>query len=194
MSALQLGDNQSSYKALIEAYREPQRHYHTTRHVDACLQHLQAVRQHLHKPAEVELALWFHDAVYEPTSSRNERDSADWAMRFLRENKAAEAVVERVEALIMATVHNAQPSSGDAAWLVDIDLTILGTEQTTYDAFEQAVRREYAWVEEDLYRQKRAEVLQGFLNQQAIYQTPHFHAKFEATARQNLQRAIAILK
>ncbi len=58
--------------ALLAAYAEPHRHYHSTQHLAECLQGFEAVRHLAQRPAEVALALWFHDAVYDVKRHDNE--------------------------------------------------------------------------------------------------------------------------
>lgn len=71
------------YSSLESAYSEPHRHYHTGAHIDDCLEQLDSAPHIANFPEEVELALWFHDAVYKPLSSKNELKSAEWARTFL---------------------------------------------------------------------------------------------------------------
>lgn len=182
------------YQALLIRYQEPQRHYHTLQHLTECLQGFAVVAdlpgsapEH---PAEVELALWFHDAIYDIKPSDNEGRSADWARQVLVQHGAADAVAERVHALILATRHTAQPVAGDAQILVDIDLAILGAAAPRFAEYEQQIRREYADVPGWLFRQKRRAILRGFLQRPHIYSTPYFRTALEETARANLQRAI----
>ena len=58
--------------ALLAAWREPQRHYHTLQHLEECLDHFDSARTLGEHAAEVELALWFHDAVYDVQAHDNE--------------------------------------------------------------------------------------------------------------------------
>jgi hypothetical protein len=46
-------------------------------------------------------------------------------------------MAERVHGLVMATAHMAGELSGDAALVVDIDLSILGKPARIYDEFER---------------------------------------------------------
>ncbi len=190
MATLGLPPSDETDRALIAAYAEPQRHYHTSRHIDDCLAKFDASRHLAGEAGEVELALWFHDAVYNPLRGGNELASAEWAARFLREGGAASQRVARVHALIMATQHAVPAATPDAQLLVDIDLSILGADEVAYAEFERNVRREYRWVPYFLYRQKRREILQSFLDRPRIYSLKHFQDRFEAKARKNLRLAI----
>lgn len=182
------------YASLASAYAEPHRHYHTGRHIEDCLAQLDSAADIAECQEEVGLALWFHDAVYKPISSKNELRSAEWAREFLRAAGAKDAVCRRVYGHILATRHGGEPPSGDAAVVVDVDLSILGREPGSYDEFERAVREEYKWVPWPVYRSKRAEILSSFLARAHIYATEHFRDCFEVRARQNLERAIRRLR
>ena len=194
MAAWEFEPNREAFEALLMAYSERGRHYHTAEHISACLRHLDACLAQVEIPREVEIALWFHDAIYKPFSSNNEKESADWAASFLSENGAAEAEAARVHRLIMATEHNAPTQTSDEAVLVDIDLSILGAAPSTYDIFECGVRKEYKHVPSFLYRRKRAEVLRGFLDREKIYTSGCFSAAVECQAKENLSNAVTELE
>ncbi len=88
------------------------------------------------------MALWFHDAVYRTFRKDNELQSAVCANDFLLANGAKIECAERVRALVMATAHlDAAEVGGDAALIVDIDLSILGSSAAAYDEFEENVRK-----------------------------------------------------
>ena len=193
MKALGFAPNLEICDALLTEHAARHRYYHTVEHISACLGHLEGVKDQAGHPSEIALAFWFHDAIYKPFSSRNERDSADWAIEFLRDNDADEAVVDRVDALIMATVHNPGSLSGDLAIMVDVDLAILGAPPKIYDQYERNIRLEYRRVPGLIFRQKRKALLQSFLDQTRIYHTDHFRGLWEDQARANLTRAITAL-
>ena len=179
--------------ALLAAWAEPQRRYHTPQHLRECLDLFARDRALAERPGEVALALWFHDAVYDPRGHGNEAASARWASRVLHEAGAGAVVVERVEALIMATCHDALPSTPDAQLLVDIDLAILGAEPPRFAEYERQIRDEYGFVPEPMFREKRAEILRAFLERPVLFSTPRYAGRFDAPARANLARAIASL-
>lgn len=190
MGAWRFDENLATLDALVASYSHKGRRYHTTEHVSACLRHLDSCASRLDSPREVEIALWFHDAVYEPFSSRNEEDSADWAASFLAGCGASPDEVDRVTRLITVTKHNAPAQTADEAALVDIDLAILGAEPATYGIFEDRIRKEYRLVPSFLYRQKRAAILRGFLARARLFTSGVFPEEFELQARENLSNAV----
>ena len=180
------------YEQLLQAYNEPQRHYHTLQHLAECLQ-LQSESAHLaQRPAEIAIALWFHDAVYDVKAHDNEARSADWAVTALQAAGVSAEVQARAHALIMATEHTAAPLTGDAALLVDIDLAILGAAPARFAEYEWQIRQEYAWVPEDVFMAKRHAVLQEFVARLNIYSTAFLHSKLESAARANLHAMLKI--
>lgn len=176
--------------ALRVRYDEPHRHYHGLQHLSECLAAFEAVSHLAHFAAEVELALWFHDAIYAVRRSDNESRSASWASKVLCEAGVAPERRARVHALIMATQHAAVPVADDEKLLADIDLGILAAERVRFADYEQQIRREYAFVPGVLFRRKRRAVLAAFLERPRIYGTDHFHATLELRARHNLARAL----
>ncbi|CAM2065413.1 hypothetical protein SCOR_08535 [Sulfidibacter corallicola] len=182
------------FEALVKAYTEPHRAYHDLSHVSACLTALDEARDLAQDPKQVEIAIWFHDAIYRTTGSDNELKSARWAASELIRSGVARGFAERVSELIQATVHRAQVEDDDARLLVDIDLGILGQPPEIYDRYERDIRQEYRLVPGFLFRCKRAEILEGFLARPRIYNTDFFFQRWEKPARDNLTRAIAALR
>lgn len=181
------------YHSLCDAYAETHRFYHTGKHISAMLAHFDAVRHLAERPAELELAIWFHDAVYRILSETNELDSAEWARAFLLSQGFNTAGAERVHALIMATLHNGTVQGNDAQLLADIDLAVLGAPAHVFDAFEQNVRKEYKIVPAFIYRRQRKKILRSFLQQKRIYRFEYFRNRYEQTARDNIQKAMNCL-
>ena len=182
------------YNALLSRYREPHRHYHTLQHLDECLALLPALRPLAEQPAEIELALWFHDAIYELQRQDNELRSAEWARSAVQQSGLSNDCAERIHALVMATRHSAVPEGIDARILVDIDLSILGAAPQRFDEYERQVRAEYAWVPEPQFRDGRRGILEQFLARPTIFNTDYFLARFEHSARANLERSLRKLR
>ena len=83
MRGLGAPESNDVYTELVSAYSEIHRRYHVVQHVEDCLIQFDGAAEIANEPDEVELALWFHDAVYKPTSSDNELKSAEWALTFM---------------------------------------------------------------------------------------------------------------
>lgn len=199
--ARELGRDTPAWRAegrrLLRRWAHQPRAYHDTTHLRACLRHLQTVRSLPSKPLEdpqaVALALWYHDAIYWPWSAHNEERSADLATHFLTQQGLPAPRISSVRQHILDTRHTPGTLVGDAQWVVDIDLAILGAHDAQFRRFERHVRREYFFVRWPRYVAGRSAVLQGFLARPRIYSTDFFHQRYEACARANLTNALAAL-
>jgi len=183
---------------LTAAHQAPDRHYHGLHHVETLLGHASACADAIADHDAVEAAIWFHDAIYDTRRNDNEERSAALAEARLA-GTAAAARVAHIAAMIRATAGHVCPDFADAAQrsdcalFLDMDLAILGSAETEFDAYDAAVRREYDWVAEPHWRRGRRAVLEGFLARPAIYATARFRTSHEAPARRNLRRALARL-
>ncbi len=131
------------------------------------------------------MALWFHDAVYDPVRHDNEVQSVQLLQHMLA-GRLDDTLLSRVANLILATCHQHAPANGDTALLLDVDLAILGAEPVAFAEYERQVRAEYAWVAEEVYQQTRRGLMQRWLVAPRIYHTPSAGA-LEQAARRNLQ-------
>jgi predicted metal-dependent HD superfamily phosphohydrolase len=186
-------DPRPPHAAVLARYAEPHRAYHTGEHIARVLTLLDRARPRLREPDEAELAVWLHDLVYDPRAADNEERSAEIAARWLAEGGVEAARADRVRGLILVTRHAGPPDEGDARYVVDADLTILGAEPADFDRYEDQVRREYAFRSDAEWRAGRVRILSAFLDRPRIYLTPEF-ARFERPARDNLARSIARLE
>lgn len=183
---------------LAALYRQPGRHYHGLAHVEALLALLDEHRALLGDPEAVEAAIWFHDAIYDSRRSDNEARSARLAVEKLS-SSVEPARLARIVGMIEATATHGLPdfgdatANGDAAFFLDMDLSILGAPQAAFDSYEAAIRREYAWVDGKAWRSGRAAVLKKFLARRAIFHTETFRKRCEAQARKNIARSLAAL-
>jgi predicted metal-dependent HD superfamily phosphohydrolase len=183
-----------TFGRLAAAYGQPGRAYHTFDHILDCLARFDEAHAPPDRRDPVEAAIWFHDVVYDPHRADNEDRSAEWAERALSAAHAPVRVVEHIEQLIRMTSHSAPVTDPEGSLLCDVDLSILGRDEAEFDRYERRIREEYTWVPEPLYRTGRARILSEFLERDRIYQTDHFHDRYEAPARANLRRALARLE
>jgi predicted metal-dependent HD superfamily phosphohydrolase len=189
------GFNEGLWFDTLEArYAEPHRHYHSARHISECLAAFDMSRHLANGPVAVELALWFHDAIYDTHAADNEEQSAFLAERCLQDAGAEPHLQVSVTNLVLATKSHDASKHEDAPLLVDIDLGILGADEKRFLEYESQIRKEYDWVPEALFSEKRAEILERFLNRDRIYLTPLFFETHEERARANLRASLARLR
>lgn len=181
------------WRDLRAHYTASPRAYHTLQHLAECLAHFDSVRSLVEQPTAVEVALWGHDVIYEPQRSDNEEASAQWTQQLLQEVNASPVLIERVTALIRLTKHIAAPTTQDGAFLLDIDLAILGATPERFAEYEAQVRQEYGWVAWPAFCTGRVTILRTFLQRPTIYRTKFFQTRLEAQARTNLAASIAQL-
>jgi predicted metal-dependent HD superfamily phosphohydrolase len=177
---------------LLARWNEPHRHYHTAAHLASMLSIVDSNAAHADDPAQVRLAAWFHDAVYDPRAGDNEAASAELATLKLRGLGIDPAEVVRL--ILLTTTHTPDPGDRNGTLLADADLSILAAAPEAYDEYTAAVRREYAFVPEGDYRAGRSRVLRGFLERQTLYRVVPDKAAWTDRAHRNLRRELATLE
>jgi len=179
------------YREIAKKYAVPERFYHTfSGHIEACLAEFRWMGKHAENPEAVAIALVLHDVVMDFQRSDNEEKSAEYAREILARMNVSREFADEVANLILATKHDALPQSEDAKLVVDIDLAILGKNRWRFNHYDRQIRQEYAFVPEEIFRKKRAEIMQKFLDRPSIFVTDHFRQKYEAQARKNLEALI----
>ena len=189
-----LAPNQAkpNLQAVLNAYAQPQRHYHTVQHLQECLQWWQRCQEQMHHPAEVALALFYHDIVYEPKRSDNELQSANTMLAQLQPYLPSDST-ERIYRWILATAHHGtqpyinQEDDQDLKWVLDIDLGILSADAERFQEYERQIRMEYRHVPLLIYRCKRRQILRDFAQTEYLYHTDYFRQQLEKVAKANLQ-------
>jgi predicted metal-dependent HD superfamily phosphohydrolase len=186
----------ASFEKMVAQYRLPKRFYHTfSGHITFCLAEMEKVPMHMLKDKDaITIALFIHDVMMDFSSDENEKRSAQFGLALCQELGAPEKFGSKVAKLVMATRHGAIPKSSDERIVIDIDLAILGQNAKIFEEYEKNIRLEYSFVPEGLFKKKRAEILQQFLDRPSIFLTRHFQEKYEERARANLAGSIKQLK
>ena len=187
------GDASPPYHDLTQRLAEPHRAYHTLGHILHCLDAMGRVRHLATYPDAMEMALWYHDAIYDTHAPDNEAQSAALAAQILRDASVPEPFVQKVVRLIMVTKDHTVAEDLDTRLLVDIDLAILGQPAPVFDAYEHHIRQEYAWVPPAAFVEGRTRILRSFLPRATIYATAHFRQHYEGHARSNMARSLRVL-
>ncbi|MDI1228018.1 MAG: phosphohydrolase [bacterium] len=188
---------------LIAEYSGPDRHYHSRTHLEDVLTKLDWAKTALERTAElpllpedriklfdtIELALWYHDVVYDAKLKNNEQLSRDLFLTHAAHFGLDETMQQNVAKLIDLTAKHKDAASLMERIMTDCDLAILGAPKAEFDAYDKNIRKEYAHVPAPAYKVGRHKVLTGFLNQPYIFKTQAFHDAYEQQARANLKAA-----
>ena len=183
---------------LHKRHSEPQRHYHDWSHIEALLGHMNSIAGNLNDLEAVQYAILFHDAIYDPKARDNEQQSA--RLLVAAAPPLTSESLANARHMIEATEGHFLPDGldGDAredcAHFLDMDLGILGASPQRFDIYEDQIRREYAHVPYEAYREGRAKVLRHFAERHRLYFSEWGKQRFEATARRNLARSLAALE
>jgi predicted metal-dependent HD superfamily phosphohydrolase len=184
--------------ALRAAYASPPRAYHNFAHVEEVLRHHDDVAHGpgWNQPAEVRLAVLYHDAIYEAGRKDNEARSAELAVAHIGQWLPDQGIdAARVAELINLTARHGALSPGevdrDAALFLDCDMAILAADAATFAAYDRGIAAEYrghvpAW----LFKLNRRRFLKALLMKERIFLSDWFHQRLDAQARINLRRAV----
>lgn len=190
-------DKNVSKKILMDLcilYTSEDRFYHRLEHIEQILCTIDSLRPICQNLPALQLAAWFHDAIYNPKAKNNEEKSAEYAAIALTQLQIPHTIIDRVIKMILYTqYHQAASDDIDSQIFLDADLAILGTNTREYNVYAAAIRREYSWMAAAEYQQGRIEILQKFWQRQRIYFTDRMFTKLEKKARQNILAEIEIL-
>ena len=180
-------------------YNDTQRAYHSLAHIQQLFAQFDQTMAYLHEPLLIALALYYHDVIYDPTRSDNELKSAEYMVDKLKYYLSDDQRRTIYALIIMTATHQLDgltdsDKCSDAAYLLDMDLSILGTPWPQYERYAQAVRQEYAHVSDIDYRVGRIAVLKKLLTHPKIYLTQYYYKRLEQLARENMAREITLLR
>ena len=169
----------------------PDRRFHNLNHVGDCLHRFDQVASLLSDPDAVEVALWFHDAVYVPSDADNERHSANL---FLTQSNGAKPVFRRrVCGLILATRHAGEAHGNDRRFIEDIDLAGFGATWEEFMREGDSLREEFAALTDAQYYAGQDRFLVRLKQRPWFFATDYFRDRYEAKAQENLDRLLARL-
>ena len=176
------------FSNLVQHYYEDSRHYHNTTHIqnmlDLSLEYYGALKD----IEVVQLAIFYHDIIYNSLSKNNETDSAALAVKQLSKTSFPAEKIKLVEQFILSTQkHVPLLENTDLYYFLDFDLAVLGAARSVYTDYANNIRKEYKWVPSFLYKKNRAKILQHFLEREHIYFTEDFRTRYEVSARENIK-------
>jgi len=176
-------------------YTARSRYYHNLSHIYHMLKHTELIKNNIENIDTFKFAIWYHDIIYKATKKNNEEKSANFAQKRLKSFNLGDSFIQTVEKLIISTKkHELLVTENlDNAYLLDIDLSILGASWDVYELYIKNIRKEYKIYPRFVYNPGRKKVLQHFLERETLYFTNTFKNQYESQARENLKREIKLL-
>jgi predicted metal-dependent HD superfamily phosphohydrolase len=178
---------------LLVAWSEPHRRYHDLEHLTECLHWLDRSQPAAATAASVELALWFHDAVYRPGARDNEVQSAGLLTDASKQLGLSSGDPAAAARWVLETGHEKAGASCDstADLVLDIDLAILGSDPLRFLEYEYGIQEEFGYLGALRLELGRGKFLRALLDRPAIYRTAFFRTQLETRARANLTGLLA---
>ena len=181
------------FDELDALYREPHRRYHTPAHIEHCLRFFDLAADRMDEPDAVEMALWFHDAIYDIPCRENELRSAE-LFTARAGGRGSEPYRSKVYQLIMVTTHSEPPVTLDESFIVDIDLSSFGLPWEEFLRDSLAVREEFPLTPDAEFYPRQKMFLGSLIARPTFCFTDFFRDRHEARARHNIERLFSELE
>ncbi|MCP4417941.1 MAG: hypothetical protein GY805_15070 [Chloroflexi bacterium] len=200
-----VADAEVVWLGLVAAYEADGRFYHNLTHIEHALNIADQLQEVAADFTAVQLAIWFHDVVYDPRQSDNEAQSVAYVQRVLHPLNVPEKMLTTVSNLILATKNHETATSAGSVQAVnstnsnyfvmlDADLAILGASPERYAQYAHAIRQEYSFVPDAAYQAGRTAVLHRFLERSPFYFTDWMRDWGETAVVQNLSQELKFLQ
>jgi len=183
------------WQELFKAYTGKNRCYHNASHIYNMLIQAEAIKSKIADFDALCFAIWYHDIVYRSTKNNNEEQSAVFAINCLKSFAINKKRLEFISDLIVSTKKHEVLcfQNRDNAYLLDLDLLILGSDWGTYKVYCLNIRKEYRMYPSFIYNKGRKKVLTHFLERESLFFSKHFRSQFEIKARENIKKELHLL-
>lgn len=187
-----IADTQPILDELRIMYEHPSRAYHNLDHIHNMLEKLTESERFAEYPHRIILAVWFHDAIYDPTRTDNEVKSAELWIRKMTPYLLEEPL-KWGKMAILATIDHFPNPDPDIQLLLDLDLASLGAPWEVFQENSEQIRQEYEHVSDDAFREDRKTFLEKMFKRPRLFGTKYWYNLLEERARDNLMKAIIML-
>jgi len=164
---------QLSTRTFIEIcaiYDKPGRDYHNSNHIRQMSNTADTLEltHKIHLSDEQEVAILLHDIVYVPGQiGKNEFESTLFAKKFC--DKHLLSVDQNIVSLCILSTIEEIPLCRQAELVVDLDLSILSSDEITYQKYVDNIRKEYSYLSDEEWKEGRAKFLEKMLKRSRIF-------------------------
>lgn len=180
------------WNEIDSAYKN--RHYHNLEHLEFMFNEFDDIifKFTIKQINNIELAIFYHDIVYDIEAGDNEEQSAYKAINSLLRCEAIDLdTIREVNKMILATKNHCSEESY-IEYFLDIDMLILASETDVYLKYSENIRKEYWFYHDESYNGGRERVLREMLKS-PIFKTDYYFTRYETIARINIQKELETL-
>ncbi len=180
-------DADDVFSKVLAYYSESHRRYHTPQHIDHCLRQFDLALDHVEEQDTVEMTIWFHDIIYDIPPTENELKSAR-LFRSMTKDRIDPTLCQNVCNMILITTHKVTPTRNDEKLLVDVDLSSFALPWEQFKKDSENVRHEFFNKSDQDFYSGHMKFMQSLLDRPSFFSSDFFREKYEANARENVQR------
>ena len=180
---------------ILENYTKKWKFYHNLNHVYSFVNLFEKYNKFINNyKNEFLISIYFHDIIYIPSRNDNEEESINMFNKFYNEVKPNNLNKEKVIEFIAETKNHSLSKDYDFELdlFLDMDMQIVSDEN--WEDYENKIRKEYCFVDETEYKNKRRQFLQSLINKNRIFRTQIFYDTYEQIAKNNITNIINKLK
>ena len=180
---------------ILENYTKKWKFYHNLNHVYSFVNLFEKYNKFINNyKNEFLISIYFHDIIYIPSRNDNEEESINMFNKFYNEVKPNNLNKEKVIEFIAETKNHSLSKDYDFELdlFLDMDMQIVADEN--WEDYENKIRKEYCFVDETEYKNKRRQFLQSLVNKNRIFRTQIFYDTYEQIAKNNITNIINKLK
>jgi len=175
------------FETIKKLHSEEHRSYHNLSHIYSLLMLMEQFDDFILNHELVELSIWFHDLIYSPNQTDNEKQSAQRAQELLTPYVPPEFLNQLNYMILSTEKHSPMLTHHDNKIFLDFDMAVLASEKEVYDKYAKAIRREFSIFSDEIYSAGRRKVLEDFLAKKNIYYSQFFKDNYEEKARVNIE-------
>ena len=186
-------DSKRIFQEIESRYGESHRTYHTMIHIYQLFMLMENHPDELEDHTLIELAILFHDIIYDPQKNDNETKSAALADELV--GSYLDALTRHKLKLMIESTHLHRPilASSDNQFFLDMDMSILGVSPKIYNGYVRKIRQEYSILPHKQFDIGRKDFLIKFLKRPRIFYTELYFEQFEEQARENMEKELMLL-
>lgn len=175
--------------AVFERMADRRLHYHTPVHVLSMFQFAEREFPNEKLMDWEELAIWFHDSVYIPQLPGASEELSIMFMRAMVGPAFSESLLAAASYAIETTSQHLEKVTNNLYdTIMDLDLAHFSLPDLT--AHNDAIRREFGYVDEAEYNKGRKSFLEKLLSRGFVFRSQAFKDRYEAFAVKNILKEI----